>query len=69
MRNFWETYHLHNLIKDATCFKNPDKPLCIDLILTNFTKSFLKSQTLAGFDNHYKIAVCDHIRVPKFWRM
>ena len=44
--NFCETYHLHNLIKDPACFKNPVKPLCIDLIPTNFSKSSFKSQTL-----------------------
>ena len=38
VQDFWETYHLHNLIKDSECFKNPDKPLCIDLILINVPK-------------------------------
>ena len=38
VENFCGTYHLHNLIKDPTCFKNPDKPSCIDLLLTNFLK-------------------------------
>ena len=38
MEKFCGTYHLHNLIKDPTCFKNPDKPSCIDLLLTNFLK-------------------------------
>ena len=46
MENFCGIYHLHKLIKDPTCFKNPDKPSCINLLLTNFPKSFLKSQTL-----------------------
>ena len=46
MDNFCGIYHLHNLIKDPTCFQNPDRPSCIDLLLTNFPKSFLKSQTL-----------------------
>ena len=46
MKNFCRAYHLLNLIKDPTCFKNPDKPSCIDLLLTHFLKSFLKSQTL-----------------------
>ena len=46
MENFCGTYHLHNLIKDPTCFENPDRPSCIDLLLTNFPKLFLKSQTL-----------------------
>ena len=31
VENFCGTYHLHNLIKDPTCFKNPDKPLCTNL--------------------------------------
>ena len=34
MENFCRTYHLHNLIKDRTCFRNLDN-------LTNFPKSFL----------------------------
>ena len=32
--NFCGTCHLHNLIKNPTCFKNPDKPSCIDLQTT-----------------------------------
>ena len=54
MENFRGTYLLHNLIKDPTCFKNPDKPSSIDLLLTNFPKSFSKSQTLETglFDFH-----------------
>ena len=46
MEKFCVTYHLYNLIKDSTCFKNPDKPSCIALLLTKFSKSFLKSETL-----------------------
>ena len=42
MEHFCGIYHLHNLIKDPTCFKNPDRPSCTDLLLTNFSKSFLK---------------------------
>ena len=30
MEDFW-TQHPHNLIKDSTCFKSPDKPSCINL--------------------------------------
>ena len=56
MENFCGTYHLHNLIKDPTYFKNPDKPSCIDLLLTNFPKSFLKSQTLeTGLSDSHKL--------------
>ena len=40
MANFMQTYSLRNLIKGPTCFKNPEKPSCIDLIMTNRSKSF-----------------------------
>ena len=32
---------LKSLNKEATCYKNPVKPSCIDLILTNSPRSFL----------------------------
>ena len=35
MKNFCDINCLKSLIKEPTCFKNPDKPTCIDLILTN----------------------------------
>ena len=46
MSEFCETYNLQNLVKDPTCYKNPSKPTCIDLILTNFPKSFQHTQTI-----------------------
>ena len=33
--DFCEIYNLKHFIKDKTCFKNPTKPTCIDLIATN----------------------------------
>ena len=38
--DFCEIYNLKHLIKDKTCFKNPTKPTCIDLIATNSPKCF-----------------------------
>ena len=40
LRTFCKFYSLHSLIKQPTCFKNPEKPGCIDLILTNKPRSF-----------------------------
>ena len=58
IENFCGTYHLHNLIKDPTCFKNPDKPSCIHLLLKNFLKSFLESQTLEiGLSDFHKLTL------------
>ena len=45
MADFCETYNLVNLIKEPTCYKNPNNPSSIDLILTNRCKLFHKSKT------------------------
>ena len=37
---FSDTYNLKSLIKKPTGHKNPNKPSCIDLILTNKPRSF-----------------------------
>ena len=36
-------YNLTSMINKPTCYKNPDKPTCIDLILTNYPGSFQSS--------------------------
>ena len=38
MEEFIKVYNLKNLVKGPTCFKNPDKLSCINLILTNKSK-------------------------------
>ena len=43
VRDFCEISCSKNLIKDSTCFKNPLKPSCIDLILANRPKSVQNS--------------------------
>ena len=40
MKSFCENYNLKSLIKQTTCYKNPNKPTCIDLILTNVPRMF-----------------------------
>ena len=40
MIEFCKVYKLKNLVKGATCYKIPEKPSCIDLILTNRPRSF-----------------------------
>ena len=37
---FCKSYNLTSLIKQPTCFKNPENPSCIDLMLTNKPRSF-----------------------------
>ena len=38
-------HELKSLNKEATCYKNPNKPKCIDLILTNSPRSFFNTET------------------------
>ena len=40
MKTFYKNYSLQNLIKQPPCYKNPSRPTCIDLILTNVPRSF-----------------------------
>ena len=43
---FCDTFDLKSLIKDITCYKNPENPSSIDLILTN-NQVFLKILVLS----------------------
>ena len=51
LKEFCNLYSLKNLIKNPTCFKNPDNPKVIDLLLTNQPRSFCNSNEtgLSGF--------------------
>ena len=40
MAGFCDTYDFRSLITEPTCYKNPENPTCIDLILTNHPRNF-----------------------------
>ena len=40
MQIFCDSFNFNNLVKFPTCYKNPNYPSCIDLILTNKANSF-----------------------------
>ena len=66
MKTFCNLYCLKSLIKQPTCFKNPEKPNCIDLILTNRPQSFQSSFVIeTGLSDFYKIFVLK----MDFWRL
>ena len=49
---------LKNLLKQNICLKNPDKPTCIDLILTNCPRSHQNIDTFeTGFSDFNKLTV------------
>ena len=56
MSTFCENYILKNLVKEPTCYKNLEKPSCIDLILTNRNKSFINTSVVeTGLSDHHKL--------------
>ena len=58
MESFCESFRFKSLIKDPTCFKNPENPSCIDLILTNSPYSFQHSCGIeTGLSDFHKMIV------------
>ena len=53
MQSFCESYNLKSLIKQPTCYKNPDKPKCIDLILTNVPRMFQGTCVIEAGLSHF----------------
>ena len=58
MKVFCDSYVFKNLMKDGTCYKNPENPSCIDLILTNNPNSFQNSGVIeTGLSDFHKMTV------------
>ena len=62
IKNFCSSYNLTSMLNKPTCFKNPDKPSCIDLILTNCPQSFknscaIETGLLIVVINHFVIII------------
>ena len=47
LSEFLEQYEAKNVMKNKTCFKNPNRPTCIDLFLTNSPHSFQNTVTIS----------------------
>ena len=58
IKDFCDIYSSKNLIKDTTCFKNPDKSKGIDIMLTNRNKHIQNSCVIdAGLSDFHKMTV------------
>ena len=58
MKTFAEIYKLRNLIKEPTCFKNPENPTSTDLILTNNPPSLKNTYVIeTGLSDFHKMIV------------
>ena len=47
LSKFLEQYEAKNIMKNKTCFKNPDRPTCFDLFLLNSPHSFQNTMTIS----------------------
>ena len=51
-------YNLKNLVKEPTCYKNPDNPSCIGLLLTNRPRTFQCTTTIeTDISDFHKLVV------------
>ena len=58
VENFCDIYSVKNLIKEPTYFKRPHTQKCIDLMMTNRSKSFQNSYVIeTGLSNFHKMNV------------
>ena len=58
LKDFLYQHNAKNLVKEATCFKNPDNPSCIDLFLTNSSQSFQGTTTVStGLSDFHKMVI------------
>ena len=58
LKDFCDLYNLKNLIKVPTCYKNPDKPSSIDVMLTNVHRSFCNSCSIeTGLSDFHKMTI------------
>ena len=58
MKNFLELFNLTNLVKEYPWFKSIDNPSCIDLFITNCTRSFLYTSAITtGISDVHKMGV------------
>ena len=55
LKKFCKIYKIQNLIKEPTCFKNPENPTCIDLLLINKPLSLKNTYVIGtGLSNFQK---------------
>ena len=56
LSQFLDAFALSSLKVDPPCFKNSKNPSCIDLLLTNFKPSFMKTNNFeTGISDHHKM--------------
>ena len=62
MIDFSQACNMENLVNNFTCYKNPNKSTCIDLMLANKPRFFKNSSVLETrlFYFHHGVTPCFH---------
>ena len=56
--DFMDEFHAKNLVKEPTCFANPENPSCLDLYITNSHRSFQGTTAVAtGLSDCHKMVI------------
>ena len=65
--NFLNNYEAKNIVKQKTYFKSISNPLCIDLFITNSTKSFQHAHSFScSISDHHNFVVT--VLKNTFWK-
>ena len=72
--SFCVIHNFKSLIKESTCYKNPDNPACIDLILANRwipNPGVPCSKPLSGskVDSAFHPSEADQMSIGNFWEV
>ena len=58
VKDFCERFNLKNVIKDPTCYKNPNNSICIDLMFSNKARRFQLSYVIeTGLSDFHKMTI------------
>ena len=58
VKDFSLIYNYKNITWDKTCYKNPENPNCIDLMMTNMPKAFQNSGAIeTGLSDFHKMCL------------
>ena len=72
MFDFGQVYSMNNLIRDYCCQKNLENPSCIELVLTDKPKSFLRSAVIeTGLSDFHEMALAitkAHFKAQSKWQ-
>ena len=63
MTSFYFLNDLTNLVDEPTCYKNSDKPTCIDLILTNYPNFFQQNSVFEKRLSEFHMMVVTELKM------